>query len=40
MVQVRRHGIADPKIVFNELRPYRERLISAMGSARRSTPTS
>ena len=31
MVQVRRSGISDPKIVFNELRPYRERLISLMG---------
>ena len=31
MVQVRRSGIKEPKIVFNELRPYRERLISLMG---------
>ena len=27
MVQVRRHGLSDPKTTFNELRPYRERLI-------------
>ena len=31
MVVVRRSGIKDPKAVFGELRPYRERLISLMG---------
>ena len=32
MVQVRRGGIRDPKAAFNELRPYRERLIEMMGT--------
>jgi len=41
MVQVRRHGLGDPKAVFDELRPYRERLIMLMGQcAARSRPTS
>ncbi len=34
MVQVRRHGLSDPGAAFNELRPYRERLITLMGACR------
>ncbi len=34
MVHVRRHGLGDPKAVFDELRPYRERLIMLMGQCR------
>jgi hypothetical protein len=34
VVEVRRNGIRDPKAVFNELRPYRERLIALMGQCR------
>ena len=34
MVHVRRHGLGDPKATFNELRPYRERLIALMGTCR------
>jgi hypothetical protein len=34
MVHVRRHGLSDPKAAFNELRPYRERLIGLMGTCR------
>jgi hypothetical protein len=34
MVDVRRSGIKDPRAVFNELRPYRERLIFLMGQCR------
>jgi len=31
MVRVRYLGIADPRAVFDELRPYRERLIALSG---------
>jgi hypothetical protein len=34
MVQVNRRGLSDPKAAFNELRPYRERLIVLMGDCR------
>src|SRR5277367_569487 len=34
MVHVRRHGLSDPRAVFDELRPYRERLVMLMGKCR------
>lgn len=34
VVKVRYLGISDPKATFNELRPYRERLIGMMGQCR------
>ena len=34
MVQVNRRGLGDPKAAFDELRPYRERLVTLMGRCR------
>jgi hypothetical protein len=34
MVQINRRGVRDPRAAFNDLRPYRERLIMLMGACR------
>jgi hypothetical protein len=34
MVQVNRRGLSDPKAAFDELRPYRERLVVLAGRCR------
>jgi hypothetical protein len=34
MVQVRRNGLVDAKLAFEELRPYRQRLIAMMDRCR------